>query len=143
MGSTCATDSASSACWGTTNRPKIVYVGGAPSLGSPRPTLGVSGESSGAGILVVENASVEIDGNFRWNGLIVVAGQDAALRYRGSGTQAVYGGLIVDEPSSAGTTRLSGNARDKTFILYSKESLDLVQRALQRRFVTTYSWNDR
>src|SRR5262249_19606109 len=72
-----------------------------------------------------------------------VVGRDAALLYRGGGTQAVYGGLIVDEPSSAGTTRLSGNTRDETLILYSKESLDLVQRALQRRFVTTYSWNDR
>src|SRR4029453_9112686 len=77
VGSACATDGASSACWGTTDSPKIVYVGGAPSPGSPRPTLGVSGESSGAGILVVENATVEIDGNFRWNGLVVVAGPDA------------------------------------------------------------------
>jgi len=142
LGSACATDDASSTCWGTTDSPKIVYVGGTPSAGSPRPTLGLSGESSGAGILVVENASLEIDGNFRWNGLVVV-GRDAALLYRGGGTQAVYGGLIVDEPSSAGTTRLSGNTRDETLILYSKESLDLVQRALQRRFVTTYSWNDR
>jgi Tfp pilus assembly protein PilX len=143
VGSACATDGASSACWGTTDSPKIVYVGGAPSPGSPRPTLGVSGESSGAGILVVENATVEIDGNFRWNGLVVVAGPDATLRYRGGGTQAVYGGLIVDEPSSTGTTQLSGNTRDETLILYSKEALDLVQRALQRRFVTTYSWKDR
>jgi len=142
VGSTCATDGASSTCWGTTGSPKIVYVGRASSPGGPRPTLGVSGESSGAGILVVENASVEIDGNFRWNGLIV-AGRDAALRYRGGGTQAVYGGLIVDESSSTGTTPLAGNPGDKTFILYSKESLDLVQRALQRRFVTTYNWSDR
>jgi len=142
VGSACATDSASSACWGTTASPRIVYVGGALSTGSPRLTLGVSGDSSGAGILVVENATVEIDGNFRWNGLVVV-GRDAALRYRGGGTQTVYGGLIVDEPGSAGTARLSGSAQDETHILYSKESLDLVQRSLQRRFVTTYSWNDR
>jgi type IV pilus assembly PilX-like protein len=143
VGSACSTDGASSACWGTTDSPKIVYVGGAPSAGSPRPALGVSGDSMGAGILVVENAAVEIDGNFRWNGLVVVAGRDSALRYRGGGTQAVYGGLIVDEPSRTGTTHLSGGPRDKTYILYSKESLDLVQRALQRRFVATYGWNDR
>jgi Tfp pilus assembly protein PilX len=143
VGSACSADGASSACWGTTDRPKIVYIGGVPSLGSPRPALGVSGESSGAGILVVENAAVEIDGSFRWNGLVVVTGPDAALRYRGGGTQAVYGGLIVDEPSRGGTTNLAGNPRDQTHILYSKESLDLVQRALKRRFVATYGWNDR
>jgi type IV pilus assembly PilX-like protein len=143
VGSACSTDGESSACWGTTDSPKIVYVGGAPSPGSPRPALGVTGESRGAGILVVENATVEIDGNFRWNGLVIVTGRDAAVRYRGGGTQAVYGGFIVDEPSLAGTTHLSGSDRDKTHILYSKESLDLVQRALQRRFVATYGWNDR
>jgi Tfp pilus assembly protein PilX len=143
VGSACSTDGASSACWGTTDNPKIVYVGGASSPGSPRPALGVSGESRGAGILVVDDATIEIDGNFRWNGLVVVVGRDAALRYRGGGTQAVYGGLIVAEPSRAGTTRLSGSLRGETHILYSKESLDLVQRALQRRFVATYGWNDR
>lgn len=143
VGSACSADGASSACWGTTDRPKIVYVGGTPSPGTPGRVLGIGGESSGTGILVVENATVEIDGRFRWNGLVVVTGQDAAIRYRGGGTQAVvYGGVVVDEPSPGGTS-LSGNPGDETHILYSKESLDLVQRAIQRRFVTTYGWNDR
>jgi hypothetical protein len=143
VGSACAADSASSACWGTIGRPKIVYVGGSPSAGSPRPTLGLSGQSSGTGILVVDNVAVEIDGDFRWNGLVVVTGGDAALRYRGGGTQAVYGGVIVDQPTANETTSLAGSLRDKTHILYSKESLDLVQQALKRRFVVTYGWNDR
>ena len=143
VGSACSADGASSACWGTIDSPKIVYVGGAPSLGGPPPALGVSGESSGAGILVVDNVAVEIDGNFRWNGLVVVTGRDAALRYRGGGTQAVYGGVIIDEPTFGGTTSLTGSLRDKTHILYSKESLDLVQQALKRRFVATYGWSDR
>ena len=143
VGAACSADGASSACWGTIDSPKIVYVGGAPALGGPRPALSVSGESSGAGILVVDNAAVEIDGSFRWNGLVVVSGRDAALRYRGGGTQAVYGGVIVDEPALGGTTSLAGTLGDKTHILYSKESLDLVQQALRRRFVASYGWNDR
>jgi Tfp pilus assembly protein PilX len=143
VGSACSVDRASSACWGTTDSPKIVFVAGAPPLGGPRPALGVSGESGGAGILVVENAALEIDGRFRWNGLIVVTGPDAVLRYRGGGMQAVYGALIVDEPSHGATAALAGGPGDKTHILYSKESLDLVQRALRRRFVATYGWNDR
>jgi Tfp pilus assembly protein PilX len=143
VGAACAADSASSACWGTLDSPKIVYVAGAPAPGSPRPALDVSGDSSGAGILVVDNAVVEIDGAFRWNGLVVVTGRDAALRYRGGATQAVYGGVIVDEPTPGGTTGLAGGLLDKTHILYSKEALDLVQEALRRRFVTTYGWDDR
>ena len=143
VGSACPADGTSSACWGTTDSPKIVFVGGAPPLGSPRPALRVSGESGGAGILVVENAALEIDGRFRWNGLVVVTGRDAALRYRGGGMQAVYGALIVDEPSHGATATLAGSPGDKTHILYSTESLDLVQRALRRRFVATYGWNDR
>jgi hypothetical protein len=91
----------------------------------------------------VESAAVEIDGSFRWNGLVVVTGRDAALRYRGGGMQAVYGGVIVDEPTANGTTSLAGGLRDKTHILYSKETLDLVQQALKRRFVVTYGWTDR
>ena len=143
IGSACAADGASSACWGTTDSPKIVYIAGAPSLGDQRPALGVAGESRGAGILIVENAAVEIDGSFRWNGLVIATGPNTAIRYRGGGTQAVYGGVVVNESSSGGTTSLAGNPRDKTHILYSKEALDLVQRALKRRFVTTYGWNDR
>ena len=143
VGAACSADGASSTCWGTIDSPKIVYVGGAPAPGGPRPALSVSGESSGAGILVVDNAAVEIDGSFRWNGLVVVAGRDAALRYRGGGTQAIYGGVIVDEPTLGGTTSLAGTLRDKTHILYSKESLDLVQQALRRRFVASYGWSDR
>jgi Tfp pilus assembly protein PilX len=142
IGSACPADGASSLCWGTTESPKIVYIGGAMSLADQRPALGVTGDSIGAGILIVENAAVEIDGNFRWNGLVIVTGRNTAIRYRGGGTQAVYGGVIVNE-SSGGTTSLAGNPQDKTHILYSKESLDLVQRALKRRFVTTYGWNDR
>ncbi len=143
IGSACAADGASSACWGTTDSPKIVYIAGAPSLDDQRPALGVAGESRGAGILIVENAAVEIDGSFRWNGLVIATGPNTAIRYRGGGTQAVYGGVVVNESSSGGTTSLAGNPRDKTHILYSKEALDLVQRALKRRFVTTYGWNDR
>ena len=73
--SACPADGASPVCWGTTDSPKIVYVGGAL---SPRPARARPSASAaravGAGILIVENAAVEIDGNFRWNGLVVVTG---------------------------------------------------------------------
>ena len=79
-------DLKSSACWGTTAHPKIVYVRGAPPTGDvPRPSLNVTGESTGTGVLIVEDGTVEIGGNFTWNGPIILAGRDVAIRFRGAG----------------------------------------------------------
>ena len=105
--------------------------------------LSVTGNSRGTGILIIENGTVEIGGNFRWDGPIIVTGRDVGIRYRGDGTQLVYGGLIVNESNAGGTTNLEGDLRGKAHILYSKEALDLVQNGLGRRLVTTYGWTDR
>ena len=140
IGAACSSDHKSSACWGTTAHPKTVYVRGAPPVGgAPAQMLSVTGESVGTGILIVENGTVEIGGNFRWNGPIIVTGPGAAIRYRGDGNQSVYGGVIVNDSNSTGMTNLVGKAA----ILYSKESLDLVRHGLRRRLVSTHGWIDR
>ncbi|PYN20922.1 MAG: hypothetical protein DMD99_21165 [Candidatus Rokuibacteriota bacterium] len=144
VGSACATDLKSSTCWGTTAHPKTVYIRGTPPMGDTRyPSLSVAGNSSGSGILIIENGTMEIGGNFRWDGPIIVTGRDVGIRYRGDGTQLVYGGLIVNESNAGGTTNLEGDLRGKAHILYSKEALDLVQNGLGRRLVTTHGWTDR
>jgi hypothetical protein len=140
IGAACSTDLRSSTCWGTITRPKAVYVSGTPPVaGTSRPTLSVTGESIGTGVLIVENGTVEIGGNFRWNGPIIVTGRDAAIRYRGDGNQLVYGGVVVNDSNNSGVTNLAG----RVSILYSKEALDLVQTGLRRRLVLTHGWTDR
>lgn len=139
IGATCSTNLKSSTCWGTTTRPKVVYLRGTPSDGgAPRPALNVLGDSGGTGILIVENGAVEIGGNFRWNGSIIVTGRDAAIRYRGDGNQSVYGEVIVNDSNNSGVTNLAGMAS----VFYSTEALDLVQKGLRRRLVSTHGWID-
>jgi hypothetical protein len=140
IGAACSSDLKSSTCWGTTAHPKTVYVRATPPVGGATPpTLSVTGNSGGTGILIIENGAVEIGGNFRWNGPIIITGRDAAIRYRGDGDQSVYGGVIVNDSNNSGATNLAGKAA----IRYSKESLDLVQHGLRRRLVSTHGWTDR
>jgi hypothetical protein len=143
IGSTCATDIESSTCWGTSARPKIIYIRGAlPDAGTRYTSLSLAGTSSGTGILIVENSVVEISGSFRWNGPIVVTGRNVGIRFRGDGNQAVYGAAIVNELNPAAAANVESDGAGKLDILYSNEALGLVQNALKRRFVTTQSWTD-
>jgi Tfp pilus assembly protein PilX len=143
IGSTCATDIESSTCWGTSAHPKIVYIRGALSDADRRYTsLSLAGTSSGTGILIVENSVVEISGNFRWNGPIVATGRNVGIRFRGDGTQVVYGAAIVNEVNPAAVANVEGDTAGKPDILYSNEALGLVQNVLKRRFVTMQNWID-
>jgi len=143
VGSTCATNVDSSTCWGTASRPKTVYIRGVlPDPDTRYTSLSLSGNSNGTGMLIIENGAVEISGNFRWNGPIIVTGKNVAIRYRGDGTHIVHGAIIVNELHTGAVPSLEGDVRGKTSILYSREALDLVQSALKRRLVTTQSWTD-
>ena len=144
VGSTCATDVESSTCWGTSARPKIVYVRGAlPDIGTRYTGLSLGGTSAGTGILIVENGIVEIGGSFRWNGPIVVTGRNVGIRFRGDGSQVVYGATIVNELNPVAVANIEGDSVGKQHILYSNEALSLVQNALKRRLVTAQNWTDR
>lgn len=143
IGSTCASNVNSSTCWGTTSKPKIVYINGnLPDLNTQFTALDVAGSSSGTGILIVENGSVDISGNFRWNGPIIITGNNVGIRYRGGGSQSVYGATIVNELNNDGPANLEGDIRGNANLLYSSEALALVQNALSRRLVSTNSWTD-
>jgi Tfp pilus assembly protein PilX len=143
IGSTCSTDVTSATCWGTTSKPKIVYIkGDLPDLTTQFTALDVSGTSEGTGILIVEDGNVDISGGFRWNGPIIVTGNNVGIRYRGGGSQSVYGVVIVNELNADGGTNLEGDIRGNASLLYSSEALALVQDALSRRLVTTSSWSE-
>jgi hypothetical protein len=143
IGDTCATNVNDSNCWGTTSKPKIVYIkGDLPSLGTQMTSLSVSGTSLGTGILIVENGNVDISGNFRWNGPIIVTGNNVSIKYQGGGYQSVYGTAIVNEMNNNETPQLAGEIQGNANLLYSNEALTLVRNLLLRRFVRTYSWSD-
>jgi len=140
---TCSSNWSSSTCWGSTSKPKIVYISGTlDNINTQYTSLDVAGDSEGTGILVLENGNADINGNFRWNGPIISTGKNVGIRYRGGGHQAVYGATIVNELHNDGSTNLEGDIRGNASLLFSKEALDLVQNLLSRRLVTTSSWTD-
>jgi Tfp pilus assembly protein PilX len=144
MGASCAGDPESATCWGTTSRPKVVYVKGEPaSAGTQFNALAISGSSTGTGILIVEDGNVDIRGSFRWNGPIIVTGRNVGLRWRSGGTKSVYGAVIVHELNPDGSSNLEGNIAGAVNILYSREALDLATSDLGRRLITVGStWRE-
>jgi Tfp pilus assembly protein PilX len=143
IGSTCATDLESSTCWGTSARPKVVYIRGArPDVGTRYTALSLAGDSSGTGVLIIENGVVEVGGSFRWNGPIITTGRNVGIRFRGDGDQVIHGAVVVNELNPVAAANVEGDAVGKPHILYSTEALGLVQNALKRRLVTTQSWSD-
>jgi Tfp pilus assembly protein PilX len=150
IGSTCATDVKDSQCWGTAQSgpggpatPKIVYIkGDLPNLSTQMTSLSVSGTSVGTGILIVEGGNVNITGNFRWNGPIIITGNNVGIRYQGGGNQEVYGTTIVNEQNNNEAPNLEGEVSGNAKILYSNQALTLVRNLLIRRMVRTYSWSD-
>jgi Tfp pilus assembly protein PilX len=140
---TCSSSWSSSSCWGSTTKPKIVYINGTlDNINTQYTSLDISGNSEGTGILIIENGNTDINGNFRWNGPIITTGRNVGLRYRGGGNQVVYGATVVNELHNDGSANLEGDIRGNAKLTYSKEALDLVQNLLSRRLVTTSSWTD-
>ena len=111
IGSTCATDLESSTCWGTSARPKVVYIRGArPDVGTRYTALSLAGDSSGTGVLIIENGVVEVGGSFRWNGPIITTGRNVGIRFRGDGDQVIYGAVVVNELNPVAAANVEGDA---------------------------------
>ena len=146
VGNTCSTSVNSSSCWGTDANPKIVYVkGNATSDPATEFTaLDISGQSSeGTGILIVENGSIDITGNFKWKGPIILTGNNVKLRYKGGGNQEIYGSVIVNETVPNGTNNLEADISGNAKMFYSTEALNLVMNGIGgRRAMSLYSWQE-
>jgi hypothetical protein len=139
VGSTCSTDPGDPNCWGTTSNPKIVYVKGSQDPGQAFYALTMSGTSTGAGILIVEDGDLNITGNFRWEGLIIVTGQNVGLRYGGGGNQTIYGGIVVNE-TAAVNTEVEVDAAGNPKVLYSCQAINNVRN--MRRLFRLASWRE-
>ena len=139
LGNTCSTDPADPNCWGTTSNPKIVYVKGSVDPAQAFYALRMSGTSTGAGILIVEDGDLNITGDFRWEGLIVITGQHVGLRYGGGGNQTIYGGVVVNETAAA-NTEVEVDAAGNPKVLYSCQALNNVRN--MRRLFRLASWRE-
>ncbi len=139
IGSTCTSNQNDPTCWGTRSNPKIVYVKGTLDPTQAFYALTVSGTSTGAGILIVEDGDVFLAGNFRWEGLIVITGQYVGLRYGGGGNQTVYGGAVVNETASV-NSQVEVDAAGNAKLLYSCQALNNVRN--MRKLFRVTSWRE-
>jgi len=138
--------SLSSQTFGSPTNPVIVHVKGTePDPTSQFTALSLSGDTTGYGILIVEDGDLKISGNFRWNGPIIVSGGYVGVGFMGGGNQSVYGAVISNETSTdeaAGFREglFAGNAK----IRYSKEALDFALNGFfnRRSAMQLYSWRE-
>lgn len=139
LGSACATNWSDSACWGTRENPKIVYVKGSLDPAQAFYAVSVGGTSTGAGILIIEDGDLSVAGNFRWEGIILITGQYVGLRYGGGGNQGLYGAVVVNETANLNSqveVDASGNAK----LLYSCQALNNVRN--MRRLFRLTAWRE-
>ena len=141
LGDTCSTNFASSTCWGSSGNPKIVYLKGTEDPTGGYTALSISGNTTGSGILIVEDGDLKISGNFRWEGIIIVTGKYVGVSFLGGGNQSVYGAIIsnemaTDEEAGFFEGVVTGNSK----LLYSSQAIDIVRNS--RRLVRMYSWRE-
>jgi len=139
IGNTCAANLNDPNCWGTAGNPKIVYIKGTVDPAQAFYAMSISGTSSGVGILIVEDGDLNITGNFRWEGLIIVTGQYVGLRYGGGGYQTMYGGIVVNETASV-NSEVEVDAMGNAKILYSCEALQRLRN--MRKTFRVASWRE-
>lgn len=140
VGSSCAGNFNATDCWGTSANPKIVYVKGAVDTTSAFTALDVRGDSTGAGILIVEDGDFAMRGNFHWEGPVIVTGGYVGVGIMGGGNQDVLGALISNETATNEATGffegvLQGNAK----VRYSRAALDNALALLGRKIPGTGS----
>lgn len=146
IGSTCAADPKSQSCWGYKNPvtgeivSKVVYVKGSPDPTSLFTALNLSGTSTGYGVIIVEDGDFRINGNFAWNGAIIVTGKWVGLGFMGGGVQTVYGSVISNETASD-PGFFEGVMTGSAQIRNSCEALSAALSG-NRRLTSIVSWKD-
>jgi len=72
---------------------------------------------------VVRNADLNLSGSFRWEGLVIVSGQELGLKVSGATSKEILGAVLVNETGNPGSSiailDIQGNLR----LLFSREAL--------------------
>jgi len=143
IGSTCVADVSDPRCWGTDAFPKIVRLNGGPGgISAPAGRVTLPDGMTGTGILIIEDARLDIQGDLRWHGPIIATGTNVGVRFVG-GTQTVDGGVIVDERRGDGIVDPQAGVQGRARLSYSKDALDRVVSGLGRRLTRTTSWREK
>ena len=87
--------------WGTALTPTLRCING-QTTGAYASTDQVefAGNFTGAGILVVKNAGVQINGAWHWEGLILVSGNNVGFKIAGGGNKDIFGSIMINETNT-------------------------------------------
>ncbi len=131
--------------FGTATNPVLVHVKGAPDPTSLFTALTINGPVAGHGVLIVEDGDLEINGDFRWNGPVIVSGGYVGIGFMGGGQQQVYGAVISNEMATDEALGFrEGLSTGSAKIRYSKEALDFAINGLfnRRSSMQMYNWRE-
>lgn len=107
--------------WGNRSVPQLRCIEGNPGAADSAATLS---NSSGAGILVVRNADLILEGAFRWEGLIIITGSRVSLKVMEAGIKEIIGAVIINETGTYSETNPSiFDVHGPIKILFSRSAL--------------------
>jgi hypothetical protein len=114
--------------WGGRSGPQIHCVNGLPGSGD---SVVIGGNGGGAGVLVVRNAELVLTGVFRWEGLIIVSGDDVGFRAVDPAVKEILGALIIHESGNGtGSGPALLDVQGSLRVRYSRHALNLAARLL-------------
>jgi Tfp pilus assembly protein PilX len=108
--------------WGTRALPQIHCVEGLSGSGD---AVTLAGGLAGVGILVVKNADLILSGTFRWEGLVLVTGNDVSLKVIGPSTKDLLGAAVVNETGNPVVPRRILDIEGAVRMLFSRQALGL------------------
>lgn len=118
---------------GTLTNPQItVLAPPQPSNPNTNPSVTISGNVSGAGILIVK-ADLKGSGNFTFKGLVIIIGNQQ-MTFSSTGTTKIYGALIVSGKATTYSSKGSGD------IYYSSQALSIVKNKLSNGKIINLAW---
>ena len=109
--------------WGTAASPQIRCINGLTS-GDGSDKVDFAGNFTGAGNLIVRNTNVEINGAWRWEGLIIVTGDNVSFEIAGGGSKDIYGSIIINETSTTGDSGNEVKLQGAVSVRYSSSALN-------------------
>lgn len=106
--------------WGSQLSPQLHCVEGAAGAGD---AASFAGNVTGVGILVVKDADLTLTGTFRWEGPVIVTGQEIGLKVSGPTSKEVLGAVLVNETGSPGSGAAILDVQGNLRLLFSRTAL--------------------
>jgi Tfp pilus assembly protein PilX len=106
--------------WGDQSTPQLRCIDGLAGSGDG---LTMAGSNSGSGILIVTNADLILTGTLRWEGLIIVTGNNVSFRVSGSSGKNIFGALLLNETGSPASGFPAIDVQGSLELLFSRSAL--------------------